>query len=424
MRLRRFSFLTSLLTSSCSSFSGSSSAACGAVPGLVLTAVLSAVVLAACDGRDPEPPPAEPPPLPPVDEAVGCDGAALLARPSSLTERGPWPVGTRRVSVGRLQVDVFYPAERGSDFGVDRQVFDIRTFLPPSQQAIVSDARNPAQPCDCFVDLPVDAAHGPWPVVVFVHGTAAFSTQSLSDVTFWASRGVVVVSATHPGLYLADNLALFCPDDASGPRDLDGDIDLLVAAVRDAGEGLAFLQGALSDRVALVGHSAGANAVVDAGNRVDASPDVDVVVSLAGSAALTRPEASFLALAGTADGVVRASSSLSAWEQSSTPRRLVTLEGAGHLAFSDLCETRNDDGENLLTIAQDERICGADAAGLLFDCSPELQDNALSRVIVRAATTWVFEEQLFCAPPAVSFVDAVAAAEGVAEVREQIDPVP
>ena len=88
------------------------------------------------------------------------------------------------------------------------------------------------------------------------------------------------------------------------------------------------LFGALSDRVALVGHSAGANAVVDAGNDADLAKDVDVVVSLAGSATLTRPGVSFLAMAGTSDGVVRLSSSTSAWEQSSTPRRLVTLENA------------------------------------------------------------------------------------------------
>jgi predicted dienelactone hydrolase len=378
-----------------------------------------ACVAAACGGVDPASL-RERPDVPFVDEAVGCDGAALLARPASLTERGPWPVGTRRVTVGRLSVDVFYPAERGSDFDVAPKVFDIRTFLPESQQGFVSDARNPAQRCDCFADLPVDDVHGPWPVVVFVHGTAAFSTQSLSDLTHWASRGMVVIAATHPGLYLADNLALFCPDDASGPRDLDGDIAALLAAAKNTSEGFDFLDGALSDRVALVGHSAGANAVVEAGNDADSSADVDVVVSLAGSAALARPGVSFLAMAGTSDGVVRLSSSTSAWEQSSTPRRFVTLENAGHLAFSDLCETKNDDGENLLTIAQDERICGADAAGFLFDCSPTLQDNALSRAIVRAATTWVFEEQLFCAPQTGSFVDVVQAEEGVADVSELV----
>lgn len=365
--------------------------------------------------------PGDPPPLPAVDEAVGCDGAALLARPADPTARGPWPVGTRRLTVGRLDVDVFYPARRGSDFDKAPAVFDIRTFLPATQQGFVSDARNPAQVCDCFADLPVDDVHGPWPAVVFVHGTAAFSTQSLSDLTHWASRGVVVVAATHPGLYLADSLALFCPDDPTGPRDLDGDVDALLAAVSGGGAGLGFLAGAVSDRVALVGHSAGANTVVAAGNRVEASADVDVVVSLAGSATLDRAGVALLAMAGTADAVVRASSSMDAWNASSTPRRLVTLENAGHLAFSDLCETRNEAGENLLVIAQDERICGADAASLLFDCSPDLQPAAESRAIVRAATTWIFEESLLCAPPSTPFAEVVGALPGVEEVSEVLE---
>ena len=143
-----------------------------------------------------------------------------------------------------------------------------------------------------------------------------------------------------------------------------------------------------------------------------------MVVSLAGSATLTRPGTSFLALSGTKDGVVRSSASTDAWSSSTTPRRFVSLEGAGHLAFSDLCETRNADGENLLEIAQDERICGADAAGFLFDCSPELLKDALARPIVRAATTWAFEERLFCATPPVSFEATVEGLAGVAGAEE------
>jgi alpha-beta hydrolase superfamily lysophospholipase len=386
---------------------------------LAVSCVLGAPLLA-CSTE----PPSElctPPPPTTVADAVGCDGAALLERPSDPAAAGPWPVGTRRVSIGRLAVDVFYPAVRGSDACVEPATFDIRTFLPPSQQGFVSDARNPLQRCDCARDLPVDDEHGPWPVVLFVHGTAAFSTQSLSDVTHWASRGAVVLAATHPGLYLADSLALFCPDDVSGARDLQGDLDALRDAVDDGGAGVPFLAGALSGHVALVGHSAGANAVVEAANRWQGDTAVDVVVSLAGSAALARPGTSFLALAGTADGVVQLSASTEAWASSSTPRRFASLEGAGHLAFSDLCETRNADGENLLVIAQDERLCGADAAEFLFDCSPELLDDALARPIVRAATSWAFEERLFCAPPAASFPDTVAGLPGVAGAEELLE---
>jgi hypothetical protein len=97
------------------------------------------------------------------------------------------------------------------------------------------------------------------------------------------------------------------------------------------------------------------------------------------------------------------------------------MTNAGHLAFSDLCETRNAAGENLLEIAQDERICGADAASLLFDCSPDLQPAAESRAIVRAATTWMFEERLLCAAPPTPFADVVGALPGVDDVSEVLE---
>lgn len=44
--------------------------------------------------------------------------------------------------------------------------------------------------------------HGPYPVVVFAHGFSGFSGQSLPQMTHWASRGFVVVSADHPSVGL------------------------------------------------------------------------------------------------------------------------------------------------------------------------------------------------------------------------------
>lgn len=387
----------------------------------VVGAFMLATVVAAGCGNEVEK--KERPAIPFVPETAGCNGAALLERPSDCGERGPWPVGTRRVRVGRLDVDVFYPAERGSDFDVPAATFDIRTFLPPSQQSVVPDERNPVQRCDCFRDLPPDDAYGPWPVIVFVHGTASFSTQSLADVTHWVSRGFVVLAATHPGLYLADQLSVVCPDERSGDRDLAADLAALLAAAKAPTDGLAFLAGALDGRFALVGHSAGANAVVDAASS-DTTGDVKAVISLSGSAAYTGSGASFLALAGTADNIVRLSASQDAFNTSSAPRRFVALENAGHLSFSDLCETRNADGENLLTIAEDEGVCGASLAGFLFDCSPDHQDPLLSRSIVQASTTWLLEEQLHCARPTSDFSVAVSALEGVVSVNEELTAGP
>ena len=155
----------------------------------------------------------------------GCDDAVLLDRSDDPTVRGPWPVGTRDVMLGDVRVAVWYPAEIGSDEGTEPATYDIRDVLPPSQQDLITDEDNPLQVCDCARDLPLDTTHGPYPFVVFVHGTAAWRSQSLTQMTHWASRGFVVIAADHPGLKLGDVLTIACPDDPSGERDLERDVD-------------------------------------------------------------------------------------------------------------------------------------------------------------------------------------------------------
>jgi hypothetical protein len=50
----------------------------------------------------------------PGTDVAGCDGAKLLANPEDLAARGPWSVGAHTVSVGRLTVEVWYPAPPSS----------------------------------------------------------------------------------------------------------------------------------------------------------------------------------------------------------------------------------------------------------------------------------------------------------------------
>lgn len=187
---------------------------------------------------------------------TGCEGATLRDLPALPEARGPWDVGARTVTVGRLTAEVWYPAAPGS--AGDAVRYDLRQWLPPSERESIPDDDNPWQDCDCRRDLPLDEAHGPYPVVVFAHGTTAFRTQSLSILTHWASRGFVVIAADHPGLFLGDPLALACPDDASGPRNVPGDVRLLVDALDAPSGELAFLEGHIDRaRLGLAGHSAG-----------------------------------------------------------------------------------------------------------------------------------------------------------------------
>ena len=333
----------------------------------------------------------------PVDPSTAaCDGATLLPRPADPAARGPWPVGARTVAVGRLgKVEVWYPATPGSEVGLPPARYDIRQALNPMQRATIPDADNPWQPCDCVRDLPLDEAHGPYPAVVFVHGTAGFRHQTLHQATHWASRGFVVVAADHPGLVLGDLLALFCPDTTTGRRDLDGDVVLLTEALAAPAGELAFLAGHVDgDRLAVAGHSAGAGTAASASSL----RGVRAVISLAGNQPAVDAPAleQVLFMSGERDALVPPAQVRTAWEGSATPRYLVSVANAGHLAFSDLCATTNADGQNLLQVSQEYGICGVDMAGMLFDCAADQLAPATGWAIIDHASTAVLERALQC----------------------------
>lgn len=351
-------------------------------------------------------------------EVAGCDGASLLAASDDLADRGPWPVGARTVQIGRLTVEIWYPAVPGSEIGVEPENYDIRYALPASQQSLIPDAIAPLHPCDCARDLPLDTSHGPYPVVLFLHGTAAWRSQSLTETTHWASRGFVVVAADHPGLWLADTLALLCPDDPTGAQDIPGDVAAMVGALGSPSGDLAFLDGAIDlDRMALTGHSAGG------ATAAALSDEARVRVAIPMAAGTPTSDAtdlqSTLFLGGLDDGVVPYASVVAGYEGSPAPKRLVGLDRAGHLAFSDICEIRNADGDDILTIANDVGVCGAFAAGFLFDCDPSFLDAATAHAIVSTTTVAVLEETLHCADRSAVFDGLAARWPDVAELRSE-----
>jgi dienelactone hydrolase len=349
-----------------------------------------------------------------LEDAPGCEGALLAAVDVDPSVRGPWPVGARTVEIGRTTATIHYPATPGSEEGSDALKYDIRSALPPSQQRAIPDADNPLQACDCYADLPLDDERGPYPVVVFIHGTAGWETQSLSQLTHWASRGFVVVSARYPGLFLGDLLSLTCPDEPSGEQDLEGDTDAILSALAAPSGELAFLDGKLDvGRIGLAGHSAGGNAVAGLGDR----EGVKVVVPMASAAPVVGTDRSVLFLGGLADDVVEWEATVAAYDETAGPRTLAGLEGAGHLAFADLCDFTNEAGRNLIEIAGDHSICGVEFAGALFDCDPAYLQSDEAAAITNWASTAAFEQGLKCSGPA-SFQSLAEAHSAVTVLRE------
>jgi hypothetical protein len=342
----------------------------------------------------------------------GCEGASLLARPADPSTRGPWAVGARTVTVAGLKAEVWYPARPGSESGAPRIVYDIREHLPAAEAAKIPDADNPPQPCECFRDLPLDETHGPYPVVVFIHGTAGFRTQSLTQSTHWASRGFVVVSADHPGI----NLASILGGGFGGNQAADAG-KLLDALSSPSGE-LAFLAGRLDGkRIGMAGHSAGGNALRGFGARAQ------VLMPLAAGgvqdgAALV----STLIMGGLDDGVARFSQQRQGYMSSPPKKRLVGLSKAGHLAFSDLCFIGRDKG-GILAVAQAH---GVNVPGLVGTLARDgCKDGQLSAEagwrVVNYATAAALEETLMCTSAMTMSLAQIQARIGdVGELAEEL----
>lgn len=348
-------------------------------------------------------------------DVPGCDGGSFLPVPEDTSLPGPWPVGARTVTVGELTVEVWYPAEVGSDAGQDAIRYDIRQSLPDSEVGKVSDADNPWQDCECYRDLPLDSGHGPYPAVIFVHGTAGFRSQSLEHMVHWASRGFIVVAADHPGLWLKDMLGMLCGQ-GGGQQDLGGDISTLVAAIKAPVGDIAFIAGHVDgDRIAMAGHSAGGNAISGSGG----AARVLIPMAAGGTQDGAALESSLI-FGGQADKVVQYSGQQSGYGSSPAPKRLVGIANAGHLAFSSLCSLENAQGQDFLEIAEANGVCGAQFAGFLFDCDPSYTADSISWEITQYASSAVLESVLRCTGAADNFATLEAKFPDVAEFLEEL----
>jgi hypothetical protein len=351
------------------------------------------------------------------DTQAACPGQSLLALPTDPSARGPWPVGAKTVTLAGLTTEVWYPAPLGSDAGQPKVRYDIREHLPTDDAVKIPDADNPWQDCDCVRDLPLDEQHGPYPLVLFVHGTAAFRTQSLTFMTHWVSRGFVVVAADHPGIQLKDILA--SPLGLPGSSDQAGDATKLLDALASPTGEVAFLAGHIDQaRLALSGHSAGGNAISGFGNRAA----VLMPMAAGGTKAGTTLVSSLIMGAGN-DGIDNYSNVTNGYTSSPTKKRMVGVGGnAGHLTFSDLCAI-GASGGGILQIAQDHGVSvPLLIAALARDgCKTGQLPPADGWHIVNFATSAVLEETLQCSSTSAAQIASIqTAVPNVQEYREAL----
>jgi hypothetical protein len=315
-------------------------------------------------------------------------------------------------------------------------VYDLREYLPQQQQDNMEENDSILQPCECYQDLPIDDEHGPYQVIVFAHGMSGFKGQSLEFMTHWASRGFVVLASDAPSIGLKTFLEIFsgnalgaiqdlmdlvgsmgAPSDPSGncdPTDTKGqtgDLVFMLDSLKEPSEDLAFLDGHIDlSRIGVSGHSAGGGAVLPMGGY----PGVRVIVPQAmGGTCDGEYLESTVVIGGMADSIVAFSRQQNGYNTSPTPKRLIGLTKAGHMAMTSFCPIGEDDGGI---------IEAAKKAGVKFNplfesfikplasdgCGPNAMPAELGWEIINYATSAAFEEILLCIPERAELLSNIA----------------
>jgi predicted dienelactone hydrolase len=292
----------------------------------------------------------------PTLAAAAPGGRALgpLPAPDAL---GPFAVGhtsfdaTDASRSGRtLPIDVWYPVDPDDAVGPATAYPVLPAgFLGLPGVDLVSEVAVEGAPA---------SAAGPFPLVVFSHGSGGVRFQSAFLAEQLASHGFVVAAPDHVGntafdafLGTADPFPVVALD---RPADVSFVIDVVLARSADPGD---LLAGRVDpDRIGVAGHSFGAfttlavaSGYANALGAVPPDPRVDVLVPISPAAGLlsdddlARVDLPTLVLGGTADVTTPiVPNSVRAFTlPTARPRYRVDVLEAGHASFTDVCGFRD-----------------------------------------------------------------------------------
>ncbi len=207
---------------------------------------------------------------------------------------------------------------------------------------------------NAVVDAPLDNSAGPYPLLMFSHGSCGIPTQSTFLLPLLASYGFVVAAPPHPGNTLLDfpncGTTQTQLDSAhERPQDILFVLNALLAATSDATS--PFFGAIDANRLGMSGHSFGGFTTYVVASM---EPGLKMALPMApfatGGPPLTIPS---LTMLGQIDSVVSDDAIRSAYSAASAPKYLVEIANAGHFAFSDKCFP-GPDCNPPATLTQDE----------------------------------------------------------------------
>jgi fermentation-respiration switch protein FrsA (DUF1100 family) len=266
----------------------------------------------------------------------GCsDDGSSGSDAAPYRDAGPYVAGVTTLDLGDRQVEVWYPVDPGDHGDAPQDAYFIRDWLPDFIDALLPADVNPPLVTDAYRDVPA-SPKGPFPLVLFAHGFAAFRNQSTFLTAHLATWGFVVAAPDYLERGLGAQLGQ-PPQTTYGDVELGrATVDLLKAEGARAG---GLLEGVVSaERIAITGHSAGGGSSI----RFGGEPDVVTYIPLSagvrgGGEEIALPDKPSLWLTGDADGVVPLDGVEATYARALPPKRIVVIENAGHLAPSDLC---------------------------------------------------------------------------------------
>jgi predicted dienelactone hydrolase len=193
---------------------------------------------------------------------AGCDDSSSSedgtggpeSTPDTFRDAGPFAAGVTTLTLADRQVEVWYPVDPGSVQGLEKSPYFIRDYLSDIADSLLPPDLNPPYLTDAYRDV-TGSSDGPFPLVLFSHGSPAFRTQSTFLTTHLATWGFVVASVDHFEWGLQGFLG--SPPE---PRMDDVELRRMVVALLEAetNEDDGVLAGIVSTvQIAVTGHSAG-----------------------------------------------------------------------------------------------------------------------------------------------------------------------